>query len=105
MPSPRETAAFAREVRRFAIRTPEVAEAIRYFTLPDERYDLTLVAERVYGDRGEYLTIMAAAGLDTPEQALVEQRLVLPTPRLLLAIKRLTGYLTDAEARSFNALR
>ncbi|MCA8037050.1 MULTISPECIES: hypothetical protein [Burkholderia cepacia complex] len=105
MPSPRETAAFVREVRRFAIRTPEVAEAIRYFTLPDERHDLTLVAERVYGDRGEYLTIWAAAGLDTVEQPLAEQRLVLPTPRLLIAIKRQTGYLTDAEARTFDTLR
>ncbi len=31
-----------RAVREFSIRTPDYADAIRYFTKPDERYDLTL---------------------------------------------------------------
>jgi hypothetical protein len=102
--SPAATAAYVKAVRKFAVQTPDWADAIRYFTLPDERYDLTLVAKRVYGDRNEFMAIFAAAGLDTLEQVLPEQQLVLPTAAQLMTIKRQTGYLTDAEARAFQSL-
>lgn len=104
MYSPSATAAFLRAVRKFTVQTPDWADAIRYFTLPDERCDLTLAAERVYGDRNEFMAIFAAAGLDTLEQVMPEQLLVLPTRAQLQLIKRQTGYLTDAETRAYESL-
>ena len=85
-------AELVRLVRNFSQRTPEWAEAIRYNTLPDERLDLTLVSQRVYGNRNEFLTIMAAAGLSGVYEPLTERLLVLPTPRQLDAIKALAGF-------------
>lgn len=79
-------------VREFAIQTPDWAEARRYFTLPDERHDLTLVSQRVYGTRDEALVIQAAAGLDSPEYELTERMLVLPTPERLSQMRREAGY-------------
>lgn len=83
---------FYREVRQFALTAPAWEDAVRYFTRPDERWDLTLVAERVYGSRDEYLAVMAAAGLDRLDQELTERELVLPTPDRLALIKKRTGY-------------
>lgn len=83
---------FYREVRQFSLTAPVWESVIRYFTKPDERWDLTLVAERVYGDREEYLTIMAAAGLDRVDQELTERELVLPTRDRLALIKARTGF-------------
>lgn len=104
MYTPVATAAYVKAVRKFAVQTPEWADAIRYFTKPDERFDLTLIAERVYGSRAEFMAIFAAAGLDTLEQPIREQRLVLPTFGMLQTIKRQTGYLTDDEARAYESL-
>ncbi len=104
MYSPSSTANFVKAVRAFSLSTPDWAEAIRYFTKPDERTDITLIAERVYGSRAEYMAIFAAAGLDTLEQVIPEQQLVLPTPGHLMLIKRQTGYLTDDEQRAYEAL-
>lgn len=98
------TAAFVKAVRRFSVQTPDWGSAVRYETKPDERHDITLIAERVYGDRNEFMVIFAAAGLDTLEQVIPEQRLVLPTRAQLQAIKRDTGYLTDAEKRAYDSL-
>ena len=61
-------------------------ESIRYSTLPDERYDISLASYRVYGDRGLYMVIAAAAGLDSVEQEMPEQELVLPTLAQLAAM-------------------
>lgn len=83
---------FYREVRQFALTAPAWEDAVRYFTRPDERWDLTLVAERVYGSRDEYLAVMAAAGLDRLDQELTERELVLPTADRLALIKKRTGY-------------
>lgn len=97
-------AELVRRVGAFAQRQPEWAECIVYQTLPDERRDVTLVSQRVYGNRDEFLTVMAAAGLDSVEQELREQRLVLPTARQLAEIKALAGFKnsrwdrTEAEA-------
>lgn len=90
---------FYREVRKFSLTAPVWEDAIFYFTKPDERFDLTLVAERVYGDREEFLAIMAAAGLDRLDQELTERDLVLPTRGRLLLIKEETGYRTSAPAK------
>lgn len=98
------TASFIKVVRAFAVQTPAWAPAIRYFTKPDERSDITLIAQRVYGDRAEFMAIFAAAGMDTLEQPLDEQQLILPTYGQLQLIKRQTQFLTDAEKRAYNAL-
>lgn len=98
------TAAFIRAVRAFAVQTPDWAPATRYFTKPDERTDITLIAYRVYGDRSQFVVIFAAAGLDTFEQVVPEQLLVLPNADQLQLLKQQTGYLTDAEARAFASL-
>jgi hypothetical protein len=103
MPTPTASANFIKAVRTFSVQTPSWGTALRYSTLPDERYDITLVAERAYGDRAEFLAIFAAAGMDTMEQLLPEQLLILPTYAQLQTIKRQTGFLTDAEQRSYDA--
>lgn len=79
-------------VRQFAISTPAWGAAIRTDTMPDERYDLTKVARRVYGKASEFLVIQAAAGLDSPEAVLTERSLVLPTADQLRAMKLRAGY-------------
>jgi hypothetical protein len=104
MPADTATAAFVREIRKFAVQTPVWADAVRYYTKPDERLDLTLVAYRVYGDRTLFIVPFAAAGLDTFEQVLPEQLLVMPTPAQLAAFKKQTGYLTDAEKAAYGSL-
>lgn len=104
MPTPSSTASFVKAVRTFAVQTPNWATAIRYFTKPDERADITLIAERVYGNRAEYMAIFAAAGLDSLELLIPEQLLVLPTLEQLMLIKRQTGYLTNEEKRAYEAL-
>ena len=80
-------AIFYRQVRDFVEKTPVWGRAIRYQTKPDERFDMTLISRRVYGRPDEFLTVMAAAGLDAVEQALPEQLLILPTEAQLSAIK------------------
>lgn len=79
-------------VRDFALQTPAWRESQRYFTKPDERFDLTLASYRAYGRRSEALVIQAAAGLDSPELELSERELVLPTETQLRAMKIEAGY-------------
>lgn len=79
-------------VRDFSTRAKEWDAAIRYFTNPDERYDLFLVSYRVYGTDTEWQVIQAAAGLDSPEYELSERRLVLPTKDQLRAMRREAGF-------------
>lgn len=80
------------KVRDFALQTPDWGDAIRYFSKPDERFDLTLVSFRVYGTRTESLVIQAAAGLDSAEFELAEQELVLPRAEMLRAMRRDAGF-------------
>lgn len=93
-------ARFYREIRNFAVKTPVWGEAIRYFTKPDERCDITLASRRVYGRREEFMVIMAAAGLDTVEQPMSERMLVLPTEAQLREIKRRSGFKNTDSARN-----
>ncbi len=60
-------------IRSLAQTTPSWATAIRYHTKPDERFDLTLIARRVYGLPDEWPVIMAAAGLQSIDEPLNEQ--------------------------------
>lgn len=80
-----------KRLRQFALETPSWATAIRYHTKPDERYDLTLIARRVYGLPNEWPMIMASAGLQSVDEPLNEQLLVLPTLAQLQTLKRELG--------------
>lgn len=93
---------FYREVRKFAERAqaqPWDATAIFYETKPDEAYDLSLVSQRVYRRRDEFLAVMAAAGLDGVDQPLPQKRIALPNEGELLRIKRRTGFESIADFR------
>lgn len=93
-------AELVRLVLDFAQRQPDWGACIVYETLPDERWDLTLVSQRVYGNRDEFLTIMAAAGLDGVEQQLTERRLVLPTASQLVDLKARAGFMNSRWGRT-----
>lgn len=96
---PRAAKSFYRAVRNFALRTKPWETHISYETLPDEAYDLSLVSQRVYGRRDEYLAVMAAAGLNHFDDALPQTRLTLPNEGQLLAIKRNTGFESRSDYR------
>jgi hypothetical protein len=88
-----EASRFYRAIRQFAVTEPVWSPArIVIFTLPNERTDVTLVSQRVYGNRDEFLAVMAAAGLTRFDDLLVEQELVLPNAQQLEAIKQSTGF-------------
>lgn len=78
-------------IRSLAQTTPSWATAIRYHSKPDEKHDLTLIARRVYGLPNEWPIIMAAAGLQSVDEPLNEQLLVLPTLAQLQTLKRELG--------------
>lgn len=90
---------FWRKVRTFAQSAKPWQTAIYYDTLPDERWDITLVSQRVYGRTDEFLAVMAAAGMDTIDQPLEQQRLVLPTDSQLRQLKRESGFESRPEFR------
>lgn len=80
-----------KRIRQFALETPDWATAIRYHSKPDEKHDLTLIARRVYGLPNEWPVIMAAAGLQSVDEPLNEQLLILPTLTQLQQLKRRYG--------------
>lgn len=80
-----------KRIRQFALETPDWATAIRYHSKPDEKHDLTIIARRVYGLPNEWPVIMAAAGLQSVDEPLNEQLLVLPTLSQLQTLKRELG--------------
>ncbi len=93
-------AELVRRVREFSQTQPLWAECIVYETKPDEAYNIPLASQRVYGRRTEYLAILAAAGLDSVEQALTPRTLLLPTDRQLAVIKGLAGFIDDPFLRT-----
>ncbi|MGI9213557.1 MAG: hypothetical protein ACR2HF_13880 [Methylococcaceae bacterium] len=84
--------AFMRLVRDFSIRTKTWEPAIFYNSLPDERWDLSLVSARCYGNRDEFLAVLAASGISRFDEPLTERRLVLPTASQLADFKRQAGF-------------
>ena len=88
-------------VRDFAVKTKGWQPALHYETKFDERHDLTLVSQRVYGRRDEFLVIMAAAGLGSFDEILEEQVLTLPTETQLQAMKARAGYENNHQKREF----
>lgn len=92
-------ASFYRAVRRFATMEPAHSpnrQVVR--TRPSERFDLTMVARRVYSDATETAVIMAAAGLANIDTELKEQDLVLPTTEYLRYLKQKCGMTTTVRA-------
>ena len=83
---------FYKAVRTFAIRTKPWQAGVFHDVLPDEQRDITLVSQRVYGNRYEFLAVMAAAGINTFDQVVPLGTLVLPTPAQLYYLKRQAGF-------------
>lgn len=91
---------FYRLVSDFSKRTQGWQTAIFYETKPDERWDLTLVSQRVYGNRYEFLTVMAAAGVDRADMPLEQKRIILPTASQLALLKKQAGFESNPEYRA-----
>lgn len=90
---------FYKLVRDFSLRTKPWETAIFYEIKPDERWDLTLVSQRVYGRRDEVLAVMAAAGMDCADRPLAQARIVLPNEGQLYALKRRAGFESRSDYR------
>ena len=90
---------FYKEIRKFSERVKPWQPAIFYDITVDEAWDATRISERVYGNRHEFLAVMAAAGVDSVDQELTQKRIALPTPAQLYAIKRKTGFESNPEYR------
>lgn len=90
---------FYRLVRDFSQSVKPWEQAIYHDVAPDERWDITLTARKIYGDAGEFLAVMAAAGMDSVDQPLNQQRLVLPTADRLRMFKRRAGFESRANSR------
>lgn len=93
---------FYRLVRDFSQSVMPWDQAVYHDVAPDERWDITLTARKVYGDPGEFLAVMAVAGMDTVDQPLEQQRLVFPTPDQLRAFKRQSGFESRPQNRDRN---
>lgn len=85
-----------RLARDFAAKTPVWGTALRVQTTPEMRWDMTLVSRAAYGRVDEFIVVMAAAGLDSVEQEIKEQLLVLPTEAQLRDMKASAGFVIPA---------
>ena len=90
---------FYKLVRDFVLKAKPWTDAIRYHSQPDERWDMTLVSRRVYGNPMEFMTVLAAANLDSVEQMLPEQMLTLPTATALHSLKKMAGFENNPDYR------
>lgn len=90
---------FFREVSQFSERVKPWEVAVFHDVMPDEQYDPTLVSRRVYGRPDEFMTVMAAAGVDHVDMPLPLRRIVLPTEAQLHVLKRRAGFESKAEYR------
>lgn len=96
--------AFYRLVRTFSESAkPWDGNVIFYETKPDEMWDLSLVARRVYGDREEFLAVAAAAAIDTFDQPLTARTIALPNRATLNKMKREAGFESKASLRENGA--
>jgi hypothetical protein len=83
---------FWKEIRKFSEQTKPWETALYHDVTPDEVYDATLASRRVYGRPDEFIAIMAAAGVDLPDQPLPYKKLVLPDESKLYELKVKTGF-------------
>ncbi|MAD95830.1 MAG: hypothetical protein CMB99_00740 [Flavobacteriaceae bacterium] len=102
--NPQAAATFYRLVHSFVSGADLTTSGVQFYSVsPDEAYDLSLVSERVYGRRDEYLAVLASAGLDSFNQPIPEGQLALPTDAMLMQLKRQAGYESIAEFREDGA--
>lgn len=88
-----EASRFYRAVRQFAVSSPLWdVDRVVIFTDPSMRWDLSLVSQKVYGNRDEHLAVLAAAGLSRYDDELTEREIILPSKTRLELIKQATGY-------------
>ena len=90
---------FYREVRKFALTRKAGDTALYYDTTPDEKYDITLISRRAYGNPHETLAVMASCGLDSVDEEVPQTRLTLPTLAQLYFFKRKCGFESLPEYR------
>ena len=93
-----EQSRFYRAVRQYVVTAPVwAADWIAHEVLPDEALDLTLVSQRVYGNRSEFLAVMASAGIDRFDQSLqVGSVIRLPNAPRLELLKQASGIVSAA---------
>lgn len=70
---------------------------VLYEIKPDEKLDATLVSERVYGRRDEYLVICAITDTDRVDNPVHAGRYWFPADEALFGIKRRIGFETRAD--------
>lgn len=78
-------------------------QAIYYDVKPDEKWDVTLISQRVYGRRCEHLAIMAAAGISYVDEPIPQKQIILPSETQLRSIKFAAGFESRHEYRKNGA--
>lgn len=78
-------------------------QAIYYDIKPDERWDVTLISQRVYGRRCEYIAVMAAAGVSYVDDPITQKQIILPNEAQLRRLKFLSGFESRHEYRADGA--
>lgn len=94
---------FWREIQNWVANVKPWEIAIRYDIKPDERWDVTLISQRVYGRRCEIIAVMAAAGISYVDEPLEQKQIVLPNEAQLRALKFKAGFESRHEYRSEGA--
>lgn len=90
---------FWREVQAWVAAVKPWDSVIYYDIKPDERHDFTLVSQRVYGRRCEYLAVMASAGVDSVDEPMEQKRIALPNEEQLRQLKFRSGFESRHEYR------
>ena len=97
----RAARAFYEAVANFANNAkPWSTNAIFHEIKPDEVWDLTLISQRVYGRRCEYLAVMAATGISQVEELLTQKQIILPDEGTLMQLKRQCNFESESELRT-----
>ncbi|WMC11746.1 hypothetical protein PU634_05105 [Oceanimonas pelagia] len=93
---------FWRLVQDFVANVKPWDPAIYYDVKPDERWDATLISQRVYGRRDEFMAVLAAAGVDSVDLPIEQRRIVLPTDPQLRQLKFQAGFESRQQYRNGN---
>lgn len=95
--------AFWRAVQDWVASVKPWDVAIYYDIKPDERWDVTLISERVYGRRCEFVAIMAAAGVSNVDEPMEQKQITLPNEGQLRQLKFKSGFESRPEYRENGA--
>lgn len=94
---------FWKSVQEWAASVRQWDQVISYDIKPDERWDVTLISQRVYGRRCEYIAVMAAAGVSYVDSPIEQKTIKLPTEEQLRKLKFLSGFESRHEYRENGA--